>query len=120
VNTLNLMRGAVAAQSEGVFRPYVEAVYDAMWRTPRKLDDPEVWRQALAEAGLDADRLMARSQTPDVKAQLIATTEKAVARGAFGSPTFFVGEQMFFGKDQLRDVEDEVLRQAAANTLDPE
>ncbi|WP_322515238.1 2-hydroxychromene-2-carboxylate isomerase [Rhodopseudomonas palustris] len=106
VNTLNLMRAAVAAQLEGVFAPYVEAAFHHMWVEPKKMDDPQVAAQALASSGLDAAKLFARAQEPEVKAKLIANTEDAVSRGAFGSPTFFVGAEMFFGKEQLRDVEE--------------
>jgi len=109
VNTLNLMRAAVAAQSEGVFEKYVEAAFHHMWREPKKMDDPEVAIKALAASGLDAARLFARAQEPDVKAKLIANTQSAVERGAFGSPTFFVGSEMFFGKEQLRDVEEMIV-----------
>lgn len=108
VNTLQLMRGAVAAEAEGVFEPYVEAVFRNMWAEPKKMDDPEVFRAALVEGGLDADLLMARAQDADVKTRLLETTQNAVDRGAFGSPTFFVNGEMFFGKDQLRDVEEEI------------
>ena len=106
VNTLNLMRAAVAAQFEGVFEPYVEAAFHHMWREPKKMDDPEVAAKALTSSGLDGANLLARAQEPDVKAKLIANTQAAVERGAFGSPTFFVGNEMFFGKEQLREVEE--------------
>ena len=106
VNTLNLMRAAVAAQLEGVFEKYVEAAYHHMWVEPKKMDDPEVAMKALTSSGLDAAKLLARSQEPEVKAKLIENTQAAVERGAFGSPTFFVGREMFFGKEQLREVED--------------
>lgn len=106
VNTLNLMRMAVAAQLEGVFEPYVEAAFHHMWVEPKKMDDPEVAAAALTASGLDVATLFARAQTGEVKAKLIANTEDAVNRGAFGSPTFFVGTEMFFGKEQLRDVEE--------------
>ncbi|MGP9814059.1 2-hydroxychromene-2-carboxylate isomerase [Rhodopseudomonas sp. NSM] len=106
VNTLNLMRAAVAAQLEGVFAQYAEAAFHHMWVEPKKMDDPQIAAQALASSGLDAAKLFARAQEPEVKAKLIANTEDAVARGAFGSPTFFVGSEMFFGKEQLRDVEE--------------
>ena len=106
VNTLNLMRAAVAAQFEGVFEPYVEAAFHHMWREPKKMDDPEVAAKALTSSGLDGAKLLARGQEPDVKAKLIANTQAAVERGAFGSPTFFVGNEMFFGKEQLREVEE--------------
>jgi len=109
VNTLNLMRTAIAAQLEGVFEKYVEAAFHHMWREPKKMDDPEVAAQALASSGLDAQKLFTRAQEPEVKARLIKNTEEAVARGAFGSPTFFVGNEMFFGKEQLREVEETVL-----------
>jgi len=109
VNTLNLMRAAVAAQFEGVFAQYVEAAFHHMWVEPKKMDDPEVAAKALASSGLDAAKLLARSQDADVKAKLIENTQAAVERGAFGSPTFFVGKEMFFGKEQLREVEEMVL-----------
>jgi 2-hydroxychromene-2-carboxylate isomerase len=108
VNTLNLMRAAVAAQLEGVFEKYVEAAFHHMWREPKKMDDPEVAVKALTSSGLDGAKLLARAQEPEVKAKLIANTQAAVERGAFGSPTFFVGNEMFFGKEQLREVEEMV------------
>ncbi len=109
VNTLLIMRGAIAAQLEGVFARYVDEVYRHMWAEPKKMDDPEVVRAALAESGLDAARLLARTQEPEVKERLLNNTQASVARGTFGSPTFFVGEEIFFGKDRLRDVEAEIL-----------
>jgi 2-hydroxychromene-2-carboxylate isomerase len=108
VNTLNLMRAAVAAQFEGVFAAYVEAAFHHMWREPKKMDDPEVAVKALNSSGLDGAKLLTRAQEPEVKAKLIENTQSAVERGAFGSPTFFVGSEMFFGKEQLRDVEEMV------------
>ena len=106
VNTLNLMRAAVAAQLDGVFEKYVEAAFHHMWVEPKKMDDPEVAAKAFSASGLDAAELFARSQEPEVKARLIENTQSAVERGAFGSPTFFVGKEMFFGKEQLREVEE--------------
>jgi 2-hydroxychromene-2-carboxylate isomerase len=106
VNTLNLMRAAIAAQLEGVFEKYVEAAFHHMWREPKKMDDPEVAVKALSASGLDGAKLLTRAQDADVKAKLIANTQSAVERGAFGSPTFFVGNEMFFGKEQLREVEE--------------
>jgi 2-hydroxychromene-2-carboxylate isomerase len=108
VNTLQLMRLAVAAEQEGVLAPYVDAAFHHMWEAPKKMDDPAVIRAALVESGLDADRLIAASQTDPVKQRLLANTEAAVAHGVFGSPSFLVGEELFFGKDRLRDVEDEI------------
>jgi 2-hydroxychromene-2-carboxylate isomerase len=117
VNTLTLMRGAVAAQFEGVFEPYFRAAYHHMWEEPKKMDDPEVFRSAFASSGIDIDRLIARSREDDVKKRLIENTTDAVERGAFGSPTFFVGSEMFFGKDQLRDVEESIVEQLGAARL---
>ncbi len=108
VNTLNLMRLAVAADSEGVLMPYVEAAFRHMWVEPKKMDDPAVAREALAASGAPIDRLIELAGTPAVKERLLKNTQEAADRGAFGSPTFFVGKEMFFGKDQLRDVEDAV------------
>ncbi len=113
VNTLMLMRGAVAAQFEGVFEPYFRAAYHHMWEEPKKMDDLDVFRSAFASSGIEIDRLIARAQQDDVKKRLIEVTNDAVARGAFGSPTFFVGTEMFFGKDQLRDVEESIVEQTS-------
>jgi 2-hydroxychromene-2-carboxylate isomerase len=109
VNTLNLMRAAVAAQFEGVFEKYIDAAFHHMWSEPKKMDDPEIALRALTASGLDAAKLFARAQEPAVKAKLIENTQSAVERGAFGSPTFFVAKEMFFGKEQLREVEELVL-----------
>ncbi len=110
VNTLMIMRGAVAAQLEGCFERYVDAVFRCMWAEPRKMDDPDVVRAALEESGLSAATLLARVQEPEVKDRLLKNTQDSVARGTFGSPTFFVGDEIFFGKDRLRDVEEEIVR----------
>ena len=106
VNTLNLTRAAVAAQLDGIFEKYVDAAFHHMWVEPKKMDDPEVAAKAFTASGLDAAKLFARAQEPEVKAKLIENTQAAVERGAFGSPTFFVGKEMFFGKEQLREVEE--------------
>lgn len=109
VNTLQIMRGAVAAEAFGVFMPYVEAVYRAMWTQGRKMDDPAVILPTLEEAGLPAEQLMTLTADDAVKARLIANTNDAVAHGVFGSPSFLVGEELFFGKDRLREVEEQIL-----------
>ena len=111
VNTLMLMRGAVAARFEDMFDRYFRAAYHHMWVEPKKMDDLEIFRNAFIASGIDIDRLIARAQQDDVKKKLIEDTTDAVNRGAFGSPTFFVGREMFFGKDQLRDVEEEIMEQ---------
>jgi 2-hydroxychromene-2-carboxylate isomerase len=106
VNTLMVMRGAIAAQNLGVFERYVDEIYRHTWSEPKKLDDPAVWRAVLQEAGFDAPRFEALVQDADIKQRLIANTERSVERGTFGSPTFFVGDEIFFGKDRLGDVEE--------------
>ncbi len=108
VNTLQIMRGAVAAKRLGCFPRYVDEVYRHMWAEPRKMDEPEVIRAALVESGLPADELFALASDPAVKQELLENTERSVARGTFGSPTFFVGDEIFFGKDRLREVEEEI------------
>lgn len=114
VNTLTIMRGLIAARRAGVGDRYLEAVLAAMWEAGEKMDDPDVIRRVLDAAGLDGAGLLAATQDPEVKAELVANTEAAVARGVFGIPTFFVGDEMFFGKDRLGQVEDEARRAAAA------
>ena len=105
VNTLAIMRGAVAARRLGVFDAYVEAVFAAMWEQGRKMDDPSVIGETLAAAGLPAAELITLTQDQGVKDELVANTNAAVSRGVFGSPSFFVGEELYFGKDRLPDVE---------------
>jgi 2-hydroxychromene-2-carboxylate isomerase len=109
VNTLVLMRGAIAASRLGIFERYVDEVYRHMWAEPKKLDDPAVLRTALADSGLDADAILALTQAQDVKDELLANTQHSVERGTFGSPTFFVAGEIYFGKDRLRDVEEAIM-----------
>lgn len=109
VNTLQIMRGAIAAQVEGCFEQYVKAVFSHTWEQGLKMDDPAVIVRALHDAGLDSDKLIARSQTPEVKDRLLANTQEAFNAGAFGAPSFLVGDQLFFGKDRLADVQHEII-----------
>jgi 2-hydroxychromene-2-carboxylate isomerase len=109
VNTLMMMRGAIAAQSLEVFARYVDEMYRNMWADPKKMDDPNIFRTALDEAGLASAQIIELIQTPKVKDQLIENTRRSVERGTFGSPTFYVGNEIFFGKDRLRDVEEMIL-----------
>ena len=78
------------------------------WADPKKLDDPAVLKAALIESNLPADRLFELAQTQEIKDQLLAETQRAVERGTFGSPTFFVDDEIYFGKDRLRDVEETI------------
>jgi len=109
VNTLRIMRGAAAADIDGSLAAYVAAVFHHMWEQPKKMDEPDVIRAALDESGLDGAAILARTEDAAVKQRLIANTEASVARGTFGSPTFFIGEEIWFGKDRLRDVEDAIV-----------
>jgi 2-hydroxychromene-2-carboxylate isomerase len=108
VNTLKIMRGAVYARETDYYGRYVDEVFRHMWAAPKKMDDPAVIRAALLESQLPADEILEAIERDAVKQQLITNTEVSVARGNFGSPTFFVGDAMFFGKDRLRDVEEEI------------
>lgn len=108
VNTLLIMRGLIAARRMGVGDAYLEAVVSAMWEQGQKMDDPAVVAEVLTKAGLDAKAILEATQDPKVKGELLANTEAAAARGAFGVPTFFVGDEMFFGKDRLAQVEEEL------------
>ena len=112
VNTLMLMRGAVFAETTDYFEQYVNEVYHHMWRVPKKLDDPDTFYAALIESGLPADEIFTGIQQPEIKARLIANTEASVARGNFGSPTFFAGPEMFFGKDKLEAFEAHIAAEA--------
>jgi 2-hydroxychromene-2-carboxylate isomerase len=108
VNTLLIMRGLVASRRVIVGDVYLETVLKAMWEEGQKMDDPAVVATVLGAAGLDAKSILERAQDPDVKAELAANTSAAAARGAFGIPTFFVGDEMFFGKERLGQVEEEL------------
>ena len=110
VNTLLLMRVATAAKRDGALAAVMAAAFAAMWEDGRKMDDPAVVADVLNRAGLPAAGLIAAAGEPQVKAALIAETERAVARGAFGIPTFFIGDEMWFGKDRLGQVEEALSR----------
>ncbi len=106
INSLQLMRGAVAAQHLGCFMPYVDTIMTAMWEDGANTGNAAVVKDVLDKAGLDSAALLAKADDPEIKAELAANTEKAAARGAFGVPTFFVGDEMFWGKERLGQVAD--------------
>jgi 2-hydroxychromene-2-carboxylate isomerase len=106
VNTLMLMRGYIAAREAGAEAGYLEMGLKGLWEEGLKLDDREVLARRLDSAGLDSASLLAAAQTDRVKLKLADTTAAAVARGVFGIPTFFVGDDMFFGKERLGQVEE--------------
>ncbi|WP_116368114.1 2-hydroxychromene-2-carboxylate isomerase [Parahaliea mediterranea] len=108
VNTLQIMRGAVAAQGMGadIYRAYVDTLFYAMWRDGRDMGDVDNIASVLENVGLPAADLLVAAQTQAVKSALLANTENAVERGVFGAPSFFVGTELYFGKDRLRDIEE--------------
>ena len=108
LNTLILMRGAIAAQNNGNLGEYVKVGLATVWEQELKMDDPAVFVQAMTNAGLDGQSLLDSTQNPEIKAKLKENTESAVARGTFGIPTFYVGDEMFFGKDRLAQLEEEL------------
>lgn len=109
INTIGLMRGAVAAQQAGQLDAYLDVIYPAFWVHDVDLGKPEEVVRCLREGGLDAEFLMRRVQEDDVKTELRARSDAAVERGLFGIPTMFVGGEMFFGQDRL-----ELVREALA------
>ena len=113
INTLQLMRGSIAARELDVFDRYVDVVFDAMWTSGLDLGQPEAIAATLGEAGLPVDALLALSQTPEIKQRLLDNTQAAFESGAFGSPSFVVGDELYFGKDRLREVEEEIVRASA-------
>jgi 2-hydroxychromene-2-carboxylate isomerase len=116
VNSLMLMRGFLAAREAGVEADYLEMGLEGLWEEGLKLDDGEVLARRMDSAGLNSASLLATAQTDRVKLKLADNTAAAVARGVFGVPTFFVGTEMFFGKDRLAQVE-EALEAAPAQAL---
>ena len=109
VNTLHLMRGVVFAKGRDYFESYVDAMFSCMWEQGLNMADPAVIAQALNDAGLPAQDIITGSQNPEVKLALIENSNTSVEHGSFGAPTFFVNDEMFFGKDRLREVEEEIL-----------
>jgi len=105
VNTLQIMRGAVYAGQNGFLDTYVNEIYHHMWSDPKKMDDPQVMADALTSSGLPTEDILAGIQDADIKKRLITNTERSVAMGTFGSPTFFVDSEIFFGKDKLDEFE---------------
>ena len=105
VNTLNLMRGAIYAQGKPWEADYTAAMWAAVWRDGKKMDDPAVIGEVLSAAGLPTEEIFAAVQDPAIKQALIDATDAAVGRGIFGAPIMFVGDEMFFGKDSLTELE---------------
>jgi 2-hydroxychromene-2-carboxylate isomerase len=111
INTLLLMRGAIALQMKGDarFLDYCHAVFKAIWVDSLNMNDPATVAEVLRKAGFDAQALVALASEQTTKDALKAATQEAVERGVFGAPTFFVGDQMFWGQDRM-DFVKEALR----------
>lgn len=105
INTMQLMRGAVALLDGDQFQPYVDAVFRAIWVDGQNMGDPDVVARVLGGQGFDVAGLLQQINDPAVKERLRQITERAIERGVFGAPTFFVGDEMFFGQDRLDFVE---------------
>ena len=108
VNTLSLMRGAVSYQEDGDFLKYVNVIFQNMWVDPKNLNDHEVLEKVLMENNFDIDDFMKRISDQNIKNKLISNTENAVKKGAFGAPTIFIGDEMFFGQDRMEFVENSI------------
>jgi 2-hydroxychromene-2-carboxylate isomerase len=108
-----IMRGAIAASRLGIFQSYIHEIYRNMWAEPKKMDDPTVFRTVLTDAGFDAQSILRLIETREIKDELLHNAQRSVEHGTFGSPTFYVGNEIFFGKDRLRDLEEEIIRMRA-------
>jgi 2-hydroxychromene-2-carboxylate isomerase len=104
VNSLLIMRSLVAAKRYGGYMSAVDAMMRGLWEDGLNLVQPDTLAKAFDDAGLDGQALVALAEDPDVKAELVANTEAAVSRGAFGVPTFFVGQEIFWSKERLAQV----------------
>ena len=109
INTLNLMRGAIFAQENGIFDKYVEVVFKSMWVDNKKMDDLEVIQTVLLENGLPVKEIFEGTQDQKIKDKLIKNTSEAVEKGIFGAPSMLVEDELFFGKESLQDVEELIL-----------
>lgn len=110
INTLNLMRGALAAEQLGCLEPYMATVYQAMWVEEKNMGEIDTLTANLNEAGLDAAALISLSQSDSIKAKLIELTQAGAERGLFGAPTMFMGDEMYFGQDRLDFIEEKLIR----------
>ena len=108
VNTLKLMRGAASLLGKDDFRHYVDQIFAHMWAEPKKMDEDAVFRKALISSGLPAEKILESVMQPEIKSRLLKLTSQSVEKGTFGSPTFFLDDEIFFGKDKLTDLEDAI------------
>lgn len=114
INTLQLMRGSILAMQTGGYEAYIDTMFSAMWEKGLNMGDEAIFAEQLQSMGIDSAEFIARLADSSVKQPLVEATEAAVKRGVFGSPSFFVGDELFFGKDRLDDVEREYLSATGA------
>lgn len=112
-NSLNMMRAAMVAEEMGELQKYTAACFRGMWEENLKMDDAEVFAHRMNDDGLPGTELLGKAAEQETKAKLVERTNHAVERGVFGLPSFFVGEELYFGKDRIGDVELEILRAKA-------
>ena len=112
INTLNLMRGAIFAQENGIFDKYVEVVFKSMWVDNQKMDDLEVVQSVFLKNKLPVKEIFEGTQDQKIKDKLIKNTSEAVEKGVFGAPSMLVNNELFFGKETLQDVEELLIKQA--------
>jgi 2-hydroxychromene-2-carboxylate isomerase len=108
INILPADRAVAVAERDGTVEQLIAALYPAMWVEGQDVSNLEVLKQVIASTGLDADYYLEAINTDEIKDKLKNNTQEAADRGAFGAPTFFVGEEMFFGQDRLEFVEEEL------------
>jgi len=108
VNTLKIMRGVIVAQQNGYFEKYIDAIYASMWRDGKNMADLDIIESVFKAAGLPAEEILEGMQDPAIKQRLISNTEESVSKGTFGIPTFFLNDEIYFGKDHLKDLVDEL------------
>ncbi len=115
INTISLVRGACAMkiESDDKYLNYIDVIFKAMWEDKVNMNDPHEVSKVLTAAGYNASEFIELIQSPNIKEQLKANTTMAIERGVFGIPTLFVGDEMFFGKERLGQMEEEIMRQQA-------
>ncbi|HIK87033.1 MAG TPA: 2-hydroxychromene-2-carboxylate isomerase [Alphaproteobacteria bacterium] len=101
INTLNLMRGAIAAQNMDIFQKYSEAIFTGIWVKDLNLGDISILQDYLDKSDINTVKLFDLAQSDEVKTILIQNTKEAVAKGVFGAPTFLIGDELIFGQDRL-------------------
>jgi 2-hydroxychromene-2-carboxylate isomerase len=111
-NTIILMRGAVAAQKHGNFGLYHDLVFKAVWAEAVDLGDEAVRKRLLERAGFTPAVFAAAIEAQEVKDELRSNTDGAIARGVFGAPAFFVGDELFWGNDRFDFVEEALRKQS--------